>query len=662
MSEPSALPDDLADHPAEWLRGEGRCADVVMSSRVRLARNAAGFNFIPKADRTTRQMILDRCRQSIDEADIAQRIAWVDLHHADPLTRALLAERQLISRQHAQGKLTTGAGGPDEPRGVALALPEQRLAIMVNEEDHLRMHSIRSGLDLESALSEMDHVDDLIEARLDYAFSPRLGYLTACPTNVGTGVRMSVLLHLPALRMTGEIEKVQRAAQDMSLAVRGLFGEGTDAAGDLFQLSNQTTLGRTERVVLHLLQERIIPRIVEYEQLARNTLLQKRRGVLEDRVGRALGVLLNARLLTCEEAMQLLSPLRLGVLLGLVAGVDQPRVNHLMLLVQPAHLRRLWAAPEQGPAPPGPRRPRPQTPCRRLDVNPPRTRLDQRAVVKPPAFVWPPRENATGAAPEEPGDPGQMTTDGPRLARRRARVIGNQGQWKRFLLEAERSWLGLTHPPVGIRCAQRDWWPDEEDGYCPRCGADVGPGQEGDPGCARCRQTRPPWDRMIRVGRYDGLLRDLIHEFKFTGRRRVGAQLGHWLGTAVGSALDRTDVDRHRLAIVPMPTTVRRRLWRGIDHAQVLARSVRFVTGGRPVRALERDHRPSQVCVPMSRRRSNVAGSFRPVPRVDLGGWSVVLVDDVKTSGSTMSAACRALRARGPSRIWAAVVAVAGAS
>lgn len=332
----------LCGQRTEWLRGQGEASDVVMSSRVRLARNLAGFPFMPRAERRDREQVLELCRGAITGMNLSAHLMWIDLHHASPLERTLLVERQLISRQHARGKLSSGQGGPDEPRAVAIALPEERLSIMVNEEDHLRIQSIRSGLDLASAQEQADKADDAIEGTLEYAFSPRFGYLTACPTNVGTGARFSVMLHLPGLRMTGEIEKVKHAADDMGLAVRGFYGEGSEAAGDFFQLSNQVTLGRTERKLLEIMQGEIVPKVVEFERRARDVLLGKRRRSTEDAIFRAVGILENARLLSAEEAMNLLSQARLGVLLRLVTGIESERLNDLMLLVHNAHLD--WAA------------------------------------------------------------------------------------------------------------------------------------------------------------------------------------------------------------------------------------------------------------------------------------------------------------------------------
>ncbi|MFI4892368.1 MAG: ATP--guanido phosphotransferase [Phycisphaerales bacterium JB058] len=329
---------------AEWLRAEGEACDVVMSSRVRLARNLAGYPFMTRATGEDRVQVLDLCRRRIlsDEfkhASGVDRVMWVDLHEVDKLECDVLVERHLISRQHARGKLSTGKGGPTCARAVAIGLPGERVAVMVNEEDQLRIQVIRSGLALSALLEQVDRIDDALEQGLDYAFHPRFGYLTACPTNIGTGIRCSVMLHLPALKLTGDLERVKRAAEDMSLAVRGFYGEGSDAAGDLYQVSNQTTLGKSEHVLVHELEREIVPRIIDYERHARRTLLEKRRAMIDDKTNRALGVLRTARLLGVEESMQLLSHARLGVLLGLVEGVEQQRINDLMLQVQQAHLQ-----------------------------------------------------------------------------------------------------------------------------------------------------------------------------------------------------------------------------------------------------------------------------------------------------------------------------------
>ncbi len=340
-------PQDLCANRTEWLRGAGGSSDVVMSSRVRLARNLAGFPFMPKADRTAREQILRLCRRQIESARIAPRLMWIDLHTASKAERNLLVERQLISRPHAKGRLSNGSGSSGEPRAVAVGLPDEQIAISVNEEDHLRIQVIRSGLDLSEAYRIADRTDDAIEAGIEYAYSPRFGYLTACPTNVGTGARFSVMLHLPGLVMTGEFEKVKNAADDMGLAVRGFYGEGSEAVGDFFQLSNQVTLGRTEQQLLEEMQDEVVPRVVEYERGARDILLGKRRRRAEDEIFRALGTLRSARLLSVEEAMNLLSRVRLGVTLRLIDDVELEAVGRLLLMIQNAHLEQIRPA---GPA------------------------------------------------------------------------------------------------------------------------------------------------------------------------------------------------------------------------------------------------------------------------------------------------------------------------
>lgn len=327
MSAPTPSPTG-----AEWLRTDTPDCDVVLSSRIRLARNFAGFPFVGNAKREDRRQVLELARRDILQGGVAEKIMWVDLGEASPLERGVLVERHLISKQHAKG---------DEPRAVAVSSPDERLSIMVNEEDHLRIQVIRGGLDLSGAFAQSDAVDDAIEAMSDYAFSPRFGYLTACPTNVGTGLRVSVMLHLPGLKLSGELEKVKRAAKGMCLAVRGFYGEGSEAVGDFFQLSNQTTLGKTEADILDEFEKNIVPKVVEYERLARRSLIEKRRVILEDRVHRALGTLRHARLLKSDEALEMLSLLRLGIHLGVVEGVDIATVNNLILLTQPSHLQKI---------------------------------------------------------------------------------------------------------------------------------------------------------------------------------------------------------------------------------------------------------------------------------------------------------------------------------
>src|SRR5437764_2647404 len=250
---------DLTNHAGEWLRGNGPMSEIVTSARIRLARNVAGFPFLTRCSRHQRHNLETRVREIILGAQIAPQTMYVDLDAAPEVDRQLLVERHLISRPHASAE---GA------RGVAVG-ENETVSIMVNEEDHLRIQVLRSGLQLEEAWEQINRIDDQLETKLDWSSHPRFGYLTACPTNVGTGTRVTVILHLPALKLTGEIEKVFRAANEMRLAVRGLFGEGTEYLGDFFQVSNQTTLGKSEQELIHDFKHLVIPKVVEYENQAR---------------------------------------------------------------------------------------------------------------------------------------------------------------------------------------------------------------------------------------------------------------------------------------------------------------------------------------------------------------------------------------------------------
>lgn len=326
----------------EWLRGHGHLCDVVLSSRVRAARNLAGFPFPPKAGSSERAQILEICRRCIDQIgsiDDDATMRWIDLRESPALERRLLVERQIMSRQHERGRYSNGRGGPDSPRGLAVYEPDERISVLVNEEDHLRIQVIRSGLNLTRSLSEVNEIDDRIEAIVDYAFHPRFGYLTACPTNVGTGLRLSVMVHLPALALTGDLEKVRNAAGDMGLAVRGIYGEGSQAAGGFFQISNQVTLGKSDEMLLREIEGQIIPMIVRYEQHARAQLMKNQRVTIEDRVHRALGTLRHARLIKTDEALEELGAVRLGVLCGLIEGIPLSVVHTLLLQIQPGHLQ-----------------------------------------------------------------------------------------------------------------------------------------------------------------------------------------------------------------------------------------------------------------------------------------------------------------------------------
>ncbi|HMN97361.1 MAG TPA: protein arginine kinase [Phycisphaerales bacterium] len=311
-----------------WLTDDGPDADVVASTRVRLARNLAGFPFVSRASEAQRREIVALLRRVAMPADVASRLTWVELERTPMRDRQLLVERRLISRQLAEG---------DAPRAVAFT-PEHSASVMVNEEDHIRLQAMLPGLRLEEAHRRADAIDDAIEACVDYAFDRRWGYLTACPTNVGCGIRVSVMVHVPALRITNEIERVRRAARDLNLAIRGFDGEGTEGAGDFFQVSNQVTLGFCEEDLIEQFRSSVVPRLVEYERQARRLLVRQSPAALDDRLHRALAVLRSARLLGGEEALKLLSRVRMGILMGRLRDVDLAVVNGLFMRLQPGHL------------------------------------------------------------------------------------------------------------------------------------------------------------------------------------------------------------------------------------------------------------------------------------------------------------------------------------
>jgi protein arginine kinase len=322
--------DDLTSRSGEWLQGSGPESDIVISSRIRLARNLADFPFISRAtpqDRGRIEKILhERILAIASETDVL----YVNLAQLEKVDRQFLVERHLISREHAEGQ---GA------RAVAIDSNE-KFSLMVNEEDHLRIQVMQSGLNLTNVWEQTNRIDDVIEEKATYAFHERLGYLTACPTNVGTGMRVSVMLHLPALVITRQIDKVFRSLQKISLAVRGLYGEGSQAMGDFYQISNQITLGRTESELIRQVSD-IVPVIIDYERQARDFLVKESHENLHDRVSRAYGILRTAQTISSEETMHLLSSVRMGVNLGLIRDINIPAVNELFIRTQPAHLQKI---------------------------------------------------------------------------------------------------------------------------------------------------------------------------------------------------------------------------------------------------------------------------------------------------------------------------------
>jgi protein arginine kinase len=322
--------DDLTNTSGEWLRGSGPESDIVISSRIRLARNLADFPFITRATQQDRAQIENALRERILSIEASGDLLYLNVEELEGVDRQFLVERQLISREHAESQGT---------RAVAID-GREKFSLMVNEEDHVRMQVMQSGLDLESVWEQINRLDDLIEEKVTYAFHEQLGYLTACPTNVGTGMRVSVMLHLPALVITRQIDKVFRSLQKISLAVRGLYGEGSQAMGDFYQISNQITLGRSETDLIKQISD-IVPVIIDYERQAREFLIKESHENLHDRVSRAYGILRTAQTISSEETMHLLSSVRMGVNLGLIPDLEIPAINQLFIHTQPAHLQKL---------------------------------------------------------------------------------------------------------------------------------------------------------------------------------------------------------------------------------------------------------------------------------------------------------------------------------
>lgn len=320
---------EILKNPPPWLSGEGPAADVVLSTRVRLARNLTDVPFPTRMDGEAAQAVIARVERGVAElGDDLGPAALHRLREVPPLLRQALVEKHLISPRLAQAA----------DRAALVLRADEGASVMVNEEDHLRLQGLAPGLGLEGVWDRVNRLDDALERHLDYAFSPRLGYLTACPTNTGTGMRASVMMHLPGLVMAKQDQPLFGALAKVGIAVRGLYGEGTAAHGNVFQLSNQVTLGQSEREILVNLQG-VCQQVIDRERKVRGQLHRARRVELEDRVWRAYGILGTARVMSTREAMGLLSDLRLGVELGILPRVEGRVLNELQVQVSPAMLQ-----------------------------------------------------------------------------------------------------------------------------------------------------------------------------------------------------------------------------------------------------------------------------------------------------------------------------------
>lgn len=325
--------DKIITSPSPWLEPGGPHDDIVLSTRVRLARNVAGRPFLNRLPPDEQQELETYLKKAVLAAMKPDKYTWFELQDMPQVDRQCLVERHLISHELAAG---------EGERGVAVG-PKQRIAIMANEEDHLRLQVYSPGLQLQEAWQEADAIDDRLEAQVIYTFSPKLGYLTACPTNVGTGLRASVMLHLPALVLTRQIEKVFNAVSRLRLAVRGLYGEGTQATGDVYQISNQASLGHTEQEVLKTLGT-VISQIIAYEKEARDALAVESPTALDDRLLRSWAILTHARIISSEETLALLSAVRLGIHLKRLKSVDIGTINDLFLMTRRGHIQKMRGA------------------------------------------------------------------------------------------------------------------------------------------------------------------------------------------------------------------------------------------------------------------------------------------------------------------------------
>lgn len=318
--------DDMLSRHGSWLE-VGIDEGPVISSRIRLARNLDEYSFPDWASKKELNAIWAQAAGFFKSPD-SPFMSW-SMGEISALEKEVLFERHLISQELAL---------KEEGCGVFVSADEC-MSVMVNEEDHIRIQSLQPGLHLKEAWRAADKIDDELEAQLTYAFSPKLGYLTSCPSNVGTGMRASVMLHLPGLVLMEEMDPVINGISKIGLAVRGMWGEGTEASGNMFQISNQITLGRREdEIIAHL--EQIVLELIEHENNARIRLMKDRALVVEDHVARAFGILGNARMMTSGEALNLLSTLRLGIDLGLVDEFSRRDVDMLFIAIQPAHLQK----------------------------------------------------------------------------------------------------------------------------------------------------------------------------------------------------------------------------------------------------------------------------------------------------------------------------------
>lgn len=322
--------DDLIGQTGEWLKGSGPDSNIVMSTRLRLARNLMKIPFPNRISKRHLDDVIQQVQKAAGQISHFQNTTFFRISNLDTIDKEFLIERHLMSHEHASE--TEGKG--------LLVSTEEVLSVMVNEEDHLRIQVMNSGLNLFEAWQIINSIDTALSEKLDFAFSPKWGYLTACPTNTGTAMRGSVMLHLPALVMTKQINKVLSAIAKLNFASRGFYGEGTEAIGNFYQISNQVSLGHSEEEILENING-LIRQVIEQEEQARQALVVQNKPLLEDKIYRSLGLLRTARIISSQETVELLSMVRLGVDLEILNTVQRSVLNQLLIMIQPAHLQKI---------------------------------------------------------------------------------------------------------------------------------------------------------------------------------------------------------------------------------------------------------------------------------------------------------------------------------
>lgn len=324
-----SLQELIKDQLSKWMLVQGPESDVVVSSRIRLARNFADISFPNRAKPEELNQVMEQVSNALKDQS-AFNLKLQDLSELSDVERTVLMEKHLISPQHTR---------PGQAKGIVYS-EDEVISVMVNEEDHLRVQVIYPGFQVDEAYRVIDQLDDFLESKLDFAFSERYGYLTACPTNAGTGIRASVMVHLPGLTITNRIQKLLQGVSQVGLVVRGVFGEGTEAQGNLYQISNQVTLGRTEEEIIDNLNK-VTEQVIRLERHWREQLLNDHKDKLTDRVMRAYGILMYAHRMSTEESVRLLSDVRLGIDLGIIKNVNPSILSELIILTRSGLLQKI---------------------------------------------------------------------------------------------------------------------------------------------------------------------------------------------------------------------------------------------------------------------------------------------------------------------------------